>query len=60
MLKVTDFKVAAWDWWQYSEKVQRKYDLDESAIKPYLSLDNALKGVFNTTQKLCNNIHRNF
>ena len=48
-----DFKVAAWDWWQYSEKVRKeKYDLDESAIKPYLSLDNALKGVFNTTQKL--------
>ena len=48
-----DFKIAAWDWWQYSEKVRKaKYDLDESAIKPYLSLDNALNGVFNTTNKL--------
>ena len=48
-----DFKIDAWDWWQYSEKVRKeKYDLDESAIKPYLSLDNALKGVFNTTNKL--------
>ena len=48
-----DFKVAAWDWWHYSEKVRKeKYDLDESAIKPYLSLDNVLKGVFNTTNKL--------
>ena len=48
-----DFKIAAWDWWQYSEKVRKeKYDLDESIIKPYLSLDNALKGVFNTTNKL--------
>ena len=48
-----DFKIAAWDWWQYSEKVRKeKYDIDESAIKPYLSLDNALKGVFNTTNKL--------
>ncbi|MBJ05330.1 MAG: peptidase M3 [Flavobacteriales bacterium] len=48
-----DFQIAAWDWWQYSEKVRKaKYDLDESAIKPYLSLDNALKGVFNTTNKL--------
>tara|TARA_B100001250_G_scaffold157143_1_gene135053 strand:+ start:2320 stop:4479 length:2160 start_codon:yes stop_codon:yes gene_type:complete len=47
------FKIAAWDWWQYAEKVRKeKYDLDESAIKPYLSLDNALKGVFNTTNKL--------
>ena len=48
-----DFKIAAWDWWQYSEKVRKeKYDLDESLIKPYLSLDNALQGVFNTTNKL--------
>ena len=48
-----DVKVAAWDWWHYSEKVRKeKYDLDESAIKPYLSLDNVLQGVFNTTNKL--------
>tara|TARA_S200000501_G_scaffold357699_1_gene381615 strand:+ start:1166 stop:3250 length:2085 start_codon:yes stop_codon:yes gene_type:complete len=48
-----DFEVAAWDWWHYSEKVRKeKYDLDESAIKPYLSLDNVLQGVFNTTNKL--------
>jgi len=48
-----NFKIAAWDWWQYSEKVRKeKYDLDESAIKPYLSLDNALNGVFTTTNKL--------
>ena len=48
-----NFKIAAWDWWQYAEKVRKdKYDLDESAIKPYLSLNNALKGVFNTTNKL--------
>jgi len=48
-----DFKVAAWDWWQYSEKVRKaKYDLDEAALKPYLSLDNVLNGVFATTNKL--------
>ncbi len=48
-----NFKIAAWDWWHYSEKVRKeKYDLDESAIKPYLSLDNVLQGVFNTTNKL--------
>ncbi|MAQ69734.1 MAG: peptidase M3 [Flavobacteriales bacterium] len=48
-----DFKIAAWDWWQYSEKVRKeKYALDESVIKPYLSLDNALQGVFNTTNRL--------
>ncbi|WP_108809037.1 M3 family metallopeptidase [Aquimarina spinulae] len=48
-----DFKIAAWDWWQYSEKVRKaKYDLDEAALKPYLSLDNVLNGVFATTNKL--------
>ena len=48
-----NFDIAAWDWWHYSEKVRKdKYDLDESLIKPYLSLDNVLKGVFNTTNKL--------
>ena len=48
-----DFEIAAWDWWHYAEKVRKKkYDLDESAIKPYLSLDNVIKGVFTTTNKL--------
>ena len=48
-----NFKIAAWDWWHYSEKVRKeKYDLDESAIRPYLSLDNVIQGVFNTTNKL--------
>jgi peptidyl-dipeptidase Dcp len=48
-----NFKVAAWDWWQYSEKVRKaKYDLDEAALRPYLSLDNVLNGVFETTNKL--------
>ncbi|MEO1417878.1 MAG: M3 family metallopeptidase [Bacteroidota bacterium] len=48
-----DFEIAAWDWWQYAEKVRKaKYDLDEAALKPYLSLDNVLKGVFETTNKL--------
>ena len=47
------FEVAAWDWWHYSEKVRKeKYNLDESTIKPYLSLDNVLEGVFSTTNKL--------
>ena len=48
-----DFKIAGWDWWQYAEKVRKaKYDLDEAALKPYLSLDNVLNGVFETTNKL--------
>jgi peptidyl-dipeptidase Dcp len=48
-----DFKIASWDWWQYSEKVRKaKYDLDEATLKPYLSIDNVLKGVFDTSNKL--------
>ncbi|MCH2215906.1 MAG: M3 family metallopeptidase [Flavobacteriales bacterium] len=48
-----DFEIASWDWWQYSEKVRKeKYDLDEAALKPYLSLDNVLNGVFETTNQL--------
>ncbi|MEL6557515.1 MAG: M3 family metallopeptidase [Bacteroidota bacterium] len=48
-----EFKIAGWDWWQYSEKVRKaKYDLDEAALKPYLSLDNVLNGVFGTVNKL--------
>tara|TARA_B100001769_G_scaffold249576_1_gene222003 strand:+ start:1044 stop:3191 length:2148 start_codon:yes stop_codon:yes gene_type:complete len=48
-----EFKIAAWDWWHYAEKVRKKkYDLDESSIKPYLSLDNVIQGVFTTTNKL--------
>lgn len=48
-----DFKLASWDWWMYSEKVRKaKYDLDEASLKPYLSLDNVLKGVFDTSTKL--------
>lgn len=48
-----DFQIAAWDWWQYAEKVRKaKYDLDEASLKPYLTLDNVLNGVFDTSNKL--------
>ncbi|QDP00778.1 M3 family metallopeptidase [Thalassotalea sp. PS06] len=48
-----DFKLEAWDWWYYSEKVRKqKYDLDEEATKPYFSLENTMQGVFYTAEKL--------
>lgn len=48
---VQDFK--SWDWWYYAEKVRKaKYDLDEEQIRPYLSLDNAIKGIFYCANKL--------
>lgn len=53
ILKVIDgeqghFSVQAWDWAYYAERVRLdKYALDESQIKPYFALDNALRdGVF--------------
>ncbi|HEY1092775.1 MAG TPA: M3 family metallopeptidase [Burkholderiaceae bacterium] len=46
--KQPSFKLAAWDWSFYSEKVRAaKYGFDESQLKPYLELRNVLeKGVF--------------
>lgn len=44
----------AWDWEYYSEKVRaEKFDVDESAVRPYFELDNVLqKGVFHTMNLL--------
>lgn len=48
-----DFKLEAWDWWYYSEKVRKqKYDLDEEATKPYFELNNTMQGVFYTAKQL--------
>jgi peptidyl-dipeptidase Dcp len=47
------FKLEMADWWYYAEKVRKaRYDLDESAIKPYFSLDNVLKGFFSVSNQL--------
>jgi peptidyl-dipeptidase Dcp len=48
-----NFQLAPWDWRYYAEKLrQRRYDFDESALKPYLSLDNVIAAVFDTAAKL--------
>ena len=48
-----NFKLAMWDWWYYAEKVRKeKYDLDESQIKPYFSLENVVEGMIYTSNKL--------
>jgi peptidyl-dipeptidase Dcp len=48
-----DFRLASWDWWNYSEKVRKeKYDLDESMLKPYFPLEGVKKGIFLLTEKL--------
>jgi peptidyl-dipeptidase Dcp len=48
------FKIAAWDWQHYAEKVRKaEYAFDESQVKPYLELDRVLKdGVFFAAGKL--------
>ena len=39
--------VEPWDYRYYAEKVRaERYDLDESAVKPYLQLDNLREGMF--------------
>jgi peptidyl-dipeptidase Dcp len=42
------FKLAAWDWNYYAEKVRKaKYNLNEAEVKPYFLLDTVLQdGVF--------------
>jgi peptidyl-dipeptidase Dcp len=48
------FKVAAYDWAYYAEKVRKaRYDFDESQLKPYLEMDSVLQnGVFYAANKL--------
>jgi peptidyl-dipeptidase Dcp len=47
------FKLEAWDWWYYAEKVKKaKYDLDESMLRPYFKMENVRKGAFDVAEKL--------
>jgi peptidyl-dipeptidase Dcp len=48
-----DFKLEAWDWWYYTEKLKKaKFDLDEEMLKPYFELNNVLEGAFYVANKL--------
>jgi peptidyl-dipeptidase Dcp len=48
-----NFKLEAWDWWHYSEKLRKeKYDFSEAEIKPYLSLENIRLAAFKTAERL--------
>ncbi|HLP17913.1 MAG TPA: M3 family metallopeptidase [Bacteroidota bacterium] len=47
------FKLEAWDWRYYAEKVKKaKFDLDEEEIRPYLKLDNIRDAAFDVARKL--------
>lgn len=48
-----NFKIAPWDYYYYAGKVKKeKFDLNESDLRPYFSLENVMKGLFDTTEKL--------
>ncbi len=48
-----DFKLQPWDWWYYAEKLKKeKYDLDDSALRPYFKLDNVRDGLFMVANRL--------
>lgn len=48
-----NFKIAPWDYYYYTGKVKKeKYDINEADVRPYFSLDNVMKGMFDTTEKL--------
>lgn len=52
-LEGNDFELMPWDFSFYSEKLKnRKYNLDEEALRPYFELDNVKKGVFGLATKL--------
>ncbi|HVV27948.1 MAG TPA: peptidyl-dipeptidase Dcp [Rhizomicrobium sp.] len=48
------FDLKPWDWQRYAEKVRKaRYDLDESALKPYFELNKVLNdGVFFAANRL--------
>ncbi len=48
-----NFRLAPWDWRYYAEKLRaRLYDFDESALRPYFSLDRMIEAAFFTAEKL--------
>lgn len=48
-----DPKIEPWDWAYYAEKVrQRRYQVDEDAVRPYFPLDRVREGAFWTANRL--------
>lgn len=47
------FRIASWDWWYYAEKLrQKKFELDDSVLRPYFKLENVQRGIFILCDKL--------
>jgi peptidyl-dipeptidase Dcp len=48
-----DINIEEWDWDFYAEKVrQKKFQLDESELRPYLPLNGMIEAVFETATRL--------
>jgi len=48
-----NFKLEAWDWWHYAEKVKKeKYALDDAMLRPYFKMENVRQGAFDVARKL--------
>jgi len=48
-----DFKLEAWDWWYYAEKLKKaRYELDDEILRPYFKLENVRNGAFTVANKL--------
>ncbi len=48
-----DFKLEAWDWRFYAERVKKaRYDLDDSELRPYFKLENVREGAFYVANRL--------
>jgi len=47
------FKLEAWDWWFYAEKLKKaKYALDDEILRPYFKLEDVRDGAFYVANKL--------
>lgn len=47
------FKIEPWDYYYYSEKVRlQKYNLNESIIRPFFSVESVRKGIFTLANRL--------
>lgn len=48
-----EFKMSGHDWWHYAEKVRKaRFDLNESELMPYFSLDEVRGGAFEMANRL--------
>lgn len=48
-----NFKIAAWDYYYYAEKVKReKFNFDENDVRAYFPIENVRKGIFTMAERL--------